>query len=171
MGDGGGSGSSRGEDSSSDGDVGDAGSMSPVFKADLELLPDLTDAASVRSAVSPVLKFDVELRGLSVLLPGIFDLSPRKDLVDSLVSALLNDGYDCRFSAPLSNEVLDRLPRGVLVPEPFELWFPIFVFNCRKDVPSGADSTPTSDLCIPILVPEMDLGRDSSEIAAARKEV
>jgi hypothetical protein len=35
---------------------------------------------------------DVEARGLSVFVPGILDRKPRRDRVDSLVSALLNDG-------------------------------------------------------------------------------
>ncbi len=77
------------------GDDGDVGSDSrPVpFSADRELFPDFTDAPSdLSTSVSPLLKFDVELRGLSVLLPGILDLKPLTDLVDSLVSALLNEG-------------------------------------------------------------------------------
>lgn len=77
------------------GDDGDVGSESmPVpFNADRELFPDFMDAASdLSSSGSPLLRFDVELRGLSVLLPGILDLRPLKDLVDSLVSALLNEG-------------------------------------------------------------------------------
>lgn len=99
MGDGGGSGSSTGEDRSSespegdDGETGESGSSPVPLSADRELLPDFTDPASdLSTSVSPLLKFEVELRGLSVLFPGILDLKPRKDLVDSFVSALLNEG-------------------------------------------------------------------------------
>jgi hypothetical protein len=96
--------------------------------ADRELLPDRTDAASDLSGIaeSPLLSPDVELRGLSVLL-GILDLNaPRRDRVDSLVSALLKDGYCWKLSLPLSREVCDALLLGVLAPPvPLELWFPI----------------------------------------------
>lgn len=130
-GDGGGLGSSRGEPASSESAVGEvAESESPTpLGADRELLPDFTDVASERSttSVSTLLRLDVEFRGLSFLPPGILDLRPRKDLVDSFVSALLKEGYDERFSAPLSSEADERLPRGVLSPEPLELWFPISV--------------------------------------------
>jgi hypothetical protein len=103
MGDGGGFSSSPGEATSSpsscDGDVGpDNGESGASVRLALEiagreLFPDLRDAESdLSTMVSPLLNPDVELRGLSVLPPGILDLSPRKDLIDSLVSALLNDG-------------------------------------------------------------------------------
>lgn len=93
----------------------------PTAPLDAALFPDTIDAASeFASSVSPLLKPEVELRGLSVLLPGIFDRRARNDRVDSLVSALLKDGYDCRFSAPLSNDVCDALPFGVDAPEPLE---------------------------------------------------
>ena len=96
-------GASRGEVTSSEsscwGDVGplkgeSGSSVRPLFaRADLELFPDLTDPASVLSTIaSPLLNPDVEARGLSVLVPGILDRKARKDRVDSLVSALLNDG-------------------------------------------------------------------------------
>ncbi len=96
--------SSRGDARSSvescAGEVGEEASESRAsFRLDFEpadnpLLPDLTDATSDLSAVaSPLDKPVVEPLGLSVLLPGILDLSaPRKDLVDSFVSALLNEG-------------------------------------------------------------------------------
>jgi hypothetical protein len=60
---------------------------------DLPLLPDLTDAASLESPLENA----VEFLGLSLLLlPGILDLSERKDRTDSLVSDLLKEGYDCK---------------------------------------------------------------------------
>ena len=59
---------------------------------DLPVFPIFDDATSGLSAcVSPLLKFDDEVRGLSVL-PRIFDPRPRSDRVDSLVSALLKEG-------------------------------------------------------------------------------
>ena len=98
MGDGGGFGSSRGEASSSlscEGEVGaDIGESGAVLeRADLPLFPDLTEAVSDFSptSVSPLLKPEVELRGLSVLVV-ILDFNPRKERTDSLVSDLLNDG-------------------------------------------------------------------------------
>lgn len=67
-------------------------SARPVLEAaERVLLPDLTDAASDLSFSVPDI-MDIEFRGLSVLVPGIFDLNDRKDLDDSLVSDLLNDG-------------------------------------------------------------------------------
>jgi hypothetical protein len=60
------------------------------------------------------------------LLPGILDLkAPLNDLVDSFVSALLNEGYDWRLSKSLFRDVCDALPFGVDAPLPFEGWFPI----------------------------------------------
>lgn len=73
-----------------------ASTLLDLDMADLPLRPDRTEAASDLSAttVSPLLNPEVEFRGLSVL-PGIFDLkAPRRDRVDSLVSALLKEGYD-----------------------------------------------------------------------------
>lgn len=66
----------------------------PLDMAERELLPDLTDATSdLSTTVSPLLSPETELRGLSVLLPGILDRkAPRMDLLDSLVSAFVNDG-------------------------------------------------------------------------------
>ena len=78
--------------------------------------------------MSPLASPDVDVLGLSVLEPGILDLiAPLNDLVDSLVSALLKDGYDCRLSGPrpLSNEVWDVLLLGVPLPEPLDGWLPI----------------------------------------------
>lgn len=80
---------------SSPGDVGESGSVWPGLDAAVRLpLPDFTDATSDLSAsVSPFDNPDADALGLSVLPPGILDLSaPRKDLVDSFVSALLKEG-------------------------------------------------------------------------------
>lgn len=41
--------------------------------------------------------------------------------MDSLVSALLNEGYEDRLSIPLSRDVCDALLLGVVAPDPFEL--------------------------------------------------
>ena len=101
MGDGGGCGSSRGEVASSisscDGDVGpDTGESGELVleMAERPLFPERKDPASdLSTRVSPLLNPDVELRGLSVLpLPGILDLKPRNERMDSLVSALLKEG-------------------------------------------------------------------------------
>lgn len=63
-------------------------------KAYLELLPDLTEAASDFSASGFARPANDPL-GLSVLTPGIlFRSAPLNDLLDSFVSALLKDGYD-----------------------------------------------------------------------------
>lgn len=77
------------------------------------LLPERTEAASFDSVFVKI----VEFLGLSVLLllPGIFDRKERKDLEDSLVSDLLNDGYDCRSPEPALGED----------PPSLELWLPI----------------------------------------------
>jgi hypothetical protein len=83
------------------------------------LRPERTEAASAALSFgeSPFPRF-AEARGLSVLTPpGIFDRSERNDRDDSLVSDLLNDGYDWRAS-PLA------------APDPFdepslEFWLPI----------------------------------------------
>lgn len=99
--------------------------------ADRELLPDLmrqyqhlkpiqniceriekcatyfTEAASDLSVEGspPDTKAESEALGLSVF-PGIFDLNaPLNDLLDSFVSALLNEGYEDKLSIPLSNDV------------------------------------------------------------------
>lgn len=66
----------------------------PRDMADRELLPDRTDAASDLSPLaSPLLSPAVELRGLSVLDPGILERkAPRMDLLDSLVSAFVKEG-------------------------------------------------------------------------------
>ena len=69
---------------------------------DLALVVDLIDAASDLSPLpeavpsTPAIT-DVDALGLSVFpLPGIFDLmAPLREREDSLVSDLLNDGYDC----------------------------------------------------------------------------
>ena len=101
--------------------------------ADRALFPDLTDAASDLSpVVSALLIPNVEFLGLSVLLPGILDLKALNDRIDSLVSALLKDGYDERSSVFLFNEVCDALLFGVAAPEPLEGWFPIVVGMRRR---------------------------------------
>ena len=100
IGDGGGSGSSAGELRSSFEVAADTGLPGPgesarlvLDRADFPLLPDRTDAASdLSTTASPLLRFEEEFRGLSVLLPGIFDLRPLSDLIDSFVSVLLKDG-------------------------------------------------------------------------------
>ena len=115
-------------------DTGESGEL-VLESAERPLFPDRKEAASdLSTRVSPLLNPDAELRGLSVLpLPGILDLNPRKDRFDSLVSDLLNDGYDWRLSKSLFKEVCDAPPLGVDVPEPFEGWFPILVmFVCRR---------------------------------------
>jgi hypothetical protein len=83
----------------------------------------LTDAPSDLSVPSPFKRPEEDPLGLSVLEPGILDLiAPLNDLLDSLVSALLNEGYDCRLSiSGFANELCDAPPLGVLVPDsPFE---------------------------------------------------
>jgi hypothetical protein len=101
MGDGGGFGSSRGEVASSpsscEGDVGPETGESGEFVLEIAERPPFPErkdpASDLSTSASPLLNPDVELRGLSVLPPpGILDLSPRNDRMDSLVSALLNDG-------------------------------------------------------------------------------
>lgn len=88
---------------------GDVGEVSPESLRFPERL--------ARPDSSPLENPDVDALGLSVLLPGILDLSARNDLVDSLVSALLKDGYDWRSS--LLSEVCEAL-LGVPVPVPLE---------------------------------------------------
>jgi hypothetical protein len=63
-----------------------------VFREDLALLPDLTEAVSAFSE-SPLEK-TVEFRGLSVVFPapGILERRERKERDDSLVSERLKDG-------------------------------------------------------------------------------
>ncbi len=123
-----------GETAPVDGESG--ASVRPVFdKADRELLPDFTEAASdLSSVVSPLPRADREALGLSVLVPGILDLKALKDLVDSFVSALLKDGYDWRLSAPLSKEIWETPPLGDADPDPLDGWFPIVVcLACKID--------------------------------------
>lgn len=73
------------------------------------LLPDLTDAPSLLTKASLVVIM-VEFRGLSLFEPGILDLSDLNDLDESLVSDLLNDGYDCRPPSGLRSTPLAELP-------------------------------------------------------------
>lgn len=114
IGEGGGCPSSRGEVTPSPGTDGLRGGLgdlllvmgvpggvfhSPLRRRALALFVDfvdLTDSASLLSPpVSVCVKLDVEFLGLSDLavVPGILDLKARlNDLMDSLVSALANDG-------------------------------------------------------------------------------
>jgi hypothetical protein len=82
----------------------------------------LTEATSDLSATaSPFDKPDVDPLGLSVFPPDTFErMAPRNDLFDSLVSALLNDGYEAKLSIPLSSDVCEALLLGVVASEPFE---------------------------------------------------
>ncbi len=83
---------------------------------DLPLVADLIDAASERSA-APESRFEREALGLSDLVPGILDLmTPRKERDDSLVSDLLNDGYDCKPSLVARSREVDDAFVGVLEP-------------------------------------------------------
>jgi hypothetical protein len=88
---------------------------------DLPLFPDLTEAASdLSSDASPLERPEVELRGLSVLDPGIFDLKDLNDREDSLVSDLLKEGMEERLGPmvrSLSNDVEEALAFGVDTPE------------------------------------------------------
>jgi hypothetical protein len=80
--------------------------------------------SSDRSATcSPLTKPDVEFRGLSVLPRILEPKEERNDRVDSLVSALLKEGYDWRLSL---SDAWDAPPLGEFAPEPLEGWFPIF---------------------------------------------
>lgn len=91
MGDGGGGGSSvEGEFASEPPGV-EGGRDPDRLCLDLLLLPDFMDDTSDLS-VSPFGKPAVEFLGLSVFLLGIFERIERNDLVESLVSALLNEG-------------------------------------------------------------------------------
>lgn len=79
--------------SNDDGEVGDIAGSDCLCREKRRLLPDFMDSASDLSPESP-LDIRAEFRGLSVLAeePGIFDLRALKDLVESLVSDLLNEG-------------------------------------------------------------------------------
>lgn len=76
-----------------DGEVGVIAGSDDLCREKRRLLPDFIDSASDLSPESP---FDMraEFRGLSVLdeEPGILDLRALKDLVESFVSDLLNEG-------------------------------------------------------------------------------
>jgi hypothetical protein len=105
------------------GEVGDVGDVAesgrpPRDRAERLLLPDLMEAASDLSRLVSAERPDVEVRGLSVLVPGIFDRSELKDRVEPLVSDLLKEGMEPRAGPFLSSEVDDALPLGVEVPEP-----------------------------------------------------
>jgi len=78
---------------SEDGELGE-GMESARLALDFPFLPDFTEAASNFSGKSPFASI-AEFRGLSVLPePGIFDRRDRNERDESLVSDLLNDGYD-----------------------------------------------------------------------------
>lgn len=83
-----------------EGDVGEtAGSECLDLECRRSLLPDLTEAESDFST-SP-LDSRAEFRGLSVLPePGILDRKVLKDLDESLVSDLLNEGSELMPSGP-----------------------------------------------------------------------
>ena len=93
---------------------------------DLALVVDLIEATSDLSPIpeavpSPPAIADVDALGLSLFpLPGIFDLmAPRKEREDSLVSDLLNDGYDCSPSPAERSAALEELFPDVPDPSDF----------------------------------------------------
>lgn len=143
MGDGGGSSSPTGEvglerSTVDDGEVGVIAGSDDLCREKRPLLPDLTDPASDLSPDSP---FDIraEFLGLSVLPeePGILDLRALNDLVESLVSDLLNEGYDWRPSGVRSPVLcgLDELPPSL------DVWFPIVaVSGVKNGTLRGEDS-------------------------------
>jgi len=110
--------------STDDGELGDG--MESVRKSrgcgGLEFLPpDLSGATSAFSFASVPFARTVEVLGLSVLPePGILERRDRKDLDDSLVSVLLNDGYDWKPSGP------DLSPVPLEAPESLDDWLPMF---------------------------------------------
>jgi len=143
MGDGGGWASSRGEVtpvSTDEGEVGDTAGSEDLLREKRPLRPDFTDPASDLSPASP-LDNSAELRGLSVLAeePGIFDLRVLKDLVESLVSDLLNDGNDCKPSGLRSPAPAELLGLGVLLPS-FDGWFPIARVTLVKSGQEGQEN-------------------------------
>jgi len=79
-----------------------------------------------------------ELLGLSDFAPGIFERNPRNERDDSLVSDLLNEGYDCNVSLPdLSREVDDAF-LGVLEPSlDFEGCWPILPSTAGRSDHNG----------------------------------
>lgn len=132
VGDGGGCGDpGRGLDDTSPSTTGDTGSSVGFEPPDLALDPDFVDALVSDLSKVPLGMSDCEneFLGLSDFCPGIFDLNPRKEREDSLVSDLLNEGYDCSPSTDLSSDVDDAF-LGVLEPSPaFEGCWPIFHFD------------------------------------------
>jgi hypothetical protein len=122
MGDGGGISSDRGESgmvvSADEGELGDESESERFARGDFPLLPDLTEAASDFSGVSPLVSM-AELLGLSVFPePGILERRERNERDESLVSVLLKEGYDCSTSSPLP-EALEDAPASL------ELWLPM----------------------------------------------
>lgn len=90
------------------------------------LFPDFTEAASPESPT-------IEFLGLSTLpLPGILDRNPRKERVESLVSDLLNEGYDERAS-PEGEPFLDEAPPSL------EDWLPIVNQVCEDRELAGRE--------------------------------
>jgi hypothetical protein len=98
IGDGGGTSSASGEPivavSTDEGELGEGSELERLDRpcGDLPLFPDLTEATSAFSGVSPFVSM-AELLGLSVLPePGILDRSERNDRDESRVSDLLKEG-------------------------------------------------------------------------------
>jgi hypothetical protein len=137
MGEGGGNSSARGEvglAASVDGEVTDEAESRRLMRGagDLLLLPDFTEAASDFSGGS-TLANTAEVLGLSVLLePGILERRARKERDDSLVSDLLNEGYDCSVS---SAAALDEA-----APASLEFWLPI-VSHCDRERSSDSEKS------------------------------
>ncbi len=74
-----------------------------------------------------------ELLGLSDFAPGILERKPRNERDDSLVSDLLNEGYDCNVSLPDLSRDVDEAFLGVLEPSlDFEGCWPILPSADRK---------------------------------------
>lgn len=113
------------------GDVGDCTDDPDIARLALDpvvtaLVEDFIDATSDLSPpplleVSAPLRPDKDALGLSVFaLPGIFDLmAPLKEREDSLVSDLLNDGYDCSPSPVERSTEVEEVLEGVFDPSVF----------------------------------------------------
>lgn len=94
VGDGGGCGDpGRGLGATSE-SVAGTGSIAGLEPPDLELPTDFCDAfvSDLSKVPLKVSAAEKELLGLSDFVPGIFDLKPRNEREDSLVSDLLNEG-------------------------------------------------------------------------------
>lgn len=113
--------------SAEDWELGDGTDSERRTAGGFAVLPCFAEVESDRSNRSPFARI-AELRGLSVFPePGILDRRERKDREDSLVSDLLNEGYDCRFSGTARSP----LPPGFDDPTPASLdgWLPIISRN------------------------------------------